>query len=308
MRKSLALGLAIILGGTGLCPGQVGGNIGYAQGGGKGRAEQKEQAKRILTQVDLPPTGNSTFVEADVMMNVKPDEYVAVFGVQREGETAAECNKKMNATVKELTDALKPLGVGGDALFVDFVAQNKIYGYELAGDVAREKLVGFELKKNVSIRYRDRDLLDKFVLAAANAEVFDLIKVDCVVKDVVLVREGLTEKAAMVIKQKAARYEKLLGIKLKPPAQVYAEKAATYYPTEMYDSYTAFESESVNADGPVDRRKYTIKATRKGKTFFYNALDAGSFDDVINPVVVEPVVQFTLYLKVKYEVEQDRAK
>jgi hypothetical protein len=25
---------------------------------------------------------------------------------------------------------------------------------------------------------------------------------------------------------------------------------------------------------------------------------------VINPVVIEPVVQFTLYLRVKYEVEQ----
>ena len=29
---------------------------------------------------------------------------------------------------------------------------------------------------------------------------------------------------------------------------------------------------------------------------------------VIDPVVVEPVVQFTLYLKIKYEVEQVKAK
>ncbi|MBC8063533.1 MAG: hypothetical protein H7Y17_01785, partial [Chlorobia bacterium] len=31
-----------------------------------------------------------------------------------------------------------------------------------------------------------------------------------------------------------------------------------------------------------------------------DALDAKSFDHVLNSVVVEPVVQFTLYLKVKY--------
>jgi hypothetical protein len=29
---------------------------------------------------------------------------------------------------------------------------------------------------------------------------------------------------------------------------------------------------------------------------------------VINPVVIEPVVQFTLYLKVKYEVERAKAQ
>ena len=29
---------------------------------------------------------------------------------------------------------------------------------------------------------------------------------------------------------------------------------------------------------------------------------------MINPVIIEPVVQFTLYLKVKYEVEQIKAK
>ena len=35
---------------------------------------------------------------------------------------------------------------------------------------------------------------------------------------------------------------------------------------------------------------------------FFNALDGNGFDKVVNPVVIEPVVQFTLYLKVKYDV------
>ena len=62
--------------------------------------------------------------------------------------------------------------------FVDFMAQNKIYGFEVAGDIAREKLVGFELKKNVSIHYKDKTLLDKIVVAASRSQIFDLIKVD----------------------------------------------------------------------------------------------------------------------------------
>ena len=47
-------------------------------------------------------------------------------------------------------------------------------------------------------------------------------------------------------------------------------------------------------------------SSRKGRTFYYNGLDADGFDDVIDPVVIEPVVQFTLYLKIKYEVERTK--
>jgi hypothetical protein len=47
-----------------------------------------------------------------------------------------------------------------------------------------------------------------------------------------------------------------------------------------------------------------VQRARKSRTFFFNPLNADGFDAVINPIVIEPVVQFTLYLRVKYEVEQ----
>ena len=46
-----------------------------------------------------------------------------------------------------------------------------------------------------------------------------------------------------------------------------------------------------------------VQHLRKGLTFFFSALTADGFDTVLNPVVIEPVVQFTLYLKVKYDIE-----
>ncbi len=61
-------------------------------------------------------------------------------------------------------------------------------------------------------------------------------------------------------------------------------------------------------DGPPDRQRFTVQLARKGTTFVFNGLSGDGFDQVINPVVLEPVVQFTLYLKVKYEVEQIKAK
>ena len=67
----------------------------------------------------------------------------------------------------------------------------------------------------------------------------------------------------------------------------------------------AFESEHVSV--PVEPARNDDPDRRKSRTFFFNGLDADGFDAVINPVVIEPVVQFTLYLKVKYEVKQIKA-
>lgn len=306
MQRAFIASLLVLTSGSGLCRGQVAGNIGYSQTGGKAKAEQSDRAMRLLAKDDLPPTGTTMFVETNVLINVKADEYVAVYGLSHEGETLAECSKKMDATVKVFSDDLKSLGIGASDLFVDFVAQNRIYGFQVQGNIAQEKLVGFELKKNVSIHYTEHSQLEKLNLAAAKSQVFDLIKVDYIVKDINRVQDRLLEEAARITKNKMSRYEKLLGIKLQPPAQVYAEKSAIHYPTQLYDSYTAFESEEIRSGS--ERQKSMIQQARKSRTFFFNGLDGNGFDAVINPVIIEPVVQCTFYLKVKYEVEQVRAK
>jgi uncharacterized protein YggE len=285
---------------------QVAGNAAFGQTGGRARAEQIERAKRTITKDEQPPSATATFVEANVLMNVKADEYVAVFAVAVEGETLAECARKMDGTIKAFTNDIQALGVPGSDVFVDFIAQIKIFGFEISGDIAKEKLVGFELKKNVSIHYADRTLLDKLNAAASRSQIFDLVKVDYIVNDVSKVQDKLTEEAARILKQKALRYEKLLGVKLLPPMQVYADRHAIHYPTELYDAYVAAESEEMAS--AYYRQKYTTQNARKSRTFYFNGLDADGFDDVINPVITEPVIQFTLYLKVKYEVEQTKAK
>lgn len=281
---------------------QASGNIGYAQGGGNAKAEQNEKNKRTQTKEEMPPSATSMFIDASVLMNVKADEFVAVFALSQECVTVAECNQKMDATISQFSSQLKQLGIGRDDFYVDFAAQNKIYGYQVTGSIAKENLVGFELKKNISIHYQDKMLLDKLVIAASSAKIFDLIKVDYIVKDASPIQNRLSEEAAKIIKQKAARDERLLNIKLLPTAQIYAEKPSVYFPTEMYDSYTAYESEEISPD--YYRDKYTVQQARKSRTFFFNPLNADGFDVVINPIVIEPVVQFTLYLKVKYEIEQ----
>jgi uncharacterized protein YggE len=129
---------------------------------------------------------------------------------------------------------------------VDFIAQEKIYGYHVQETVAKEELSGFEIKKNVSIHYHDKALLDRLVIAASNEKIFDLVKVDYIVKDPGPIQNRLMEEAVRIIKRKAMPYEKMFGISLLSPPQVYASKPSVYYPFDLYDSYTAYESEQVD--------------------------------------------------------------
>jgi uncharacterized protein YggE len=289
---------------TQVCLAQVSGNVAYSQAGGSARAKQDERNKRVQATAEIPPTGTSMFVDASVLMNVKADQYVAVFGIAQEGPTVADCNQKMDGVIDAFSVALKQLGIGLDDVFVDFIVQNKVYHYERRGDILAETLAGFELKKNVAVHFRDKLLLDKLILAAGRSQVFDLIKVDYIVTDTHAVEDKLLAEAAEIIRRKSASYEKLFGIKLQQPA-VYASKPSIYFPTELYSSYVAQESEEVLPS--YNRDRYTVESARKSSTIFFNGLDADGFDTVINPVMIEPVVQFTLYLKVKYETGEPKA-
>jgi uncharacterized protein YggE len=297
--RILVWGAATILS----CPcalAQVGGGAVYNQDR-TGGAQGNERAKRQVSKDEMPLT-NSIYLDASVLINVKADEYVAVFGLAHEGATLEEARQKMDAAVGQFTSELKAAGVAASDMYVDFIAQNRIYGFEINGDLAKEKLTGFEVKKNVSIHYKSEPLLDKYIAAAAKNGVFDLIKVDYIVKDMGAVQTRLMEMATRVVKRKAANHARLLGINLKTPPQVYAEKYSSYYPTESYSSYVAQESEDVAA--PFARQRFTVQGARKARTFYFEGLSGKLFDQVENPALTEPVVQFTLYLKLRYELSK----
>src|SRR5688572_13983938 len=136
MSRILVLSLVLLLAAPGAALAQISGNIGYSESGVKARAEKAEQSKQVLTRHELPPSSTSTFVDANVLMNVNADEYVAIFALAQEGTTVAECGKKMDAVLKTFAEGLQSLGIGGANRHIDFVAQNKIYGFEVTGDVA----------------------------------------------------------------------------------------------------------------------------------------------------------------------------
>jgi uncharacterized protein YggE len=289
----------LVIGMSALCAlGQESGNSGvYGQkkdrrGAGSGVIYGTEDKDQLPVQ----------FIEASVLLNAAPEEFVAVFGVAQEAPTAGESNQKVNTQIEQFLNGASRLGVNASNTYVDMITQNRIYECAPAGadGTIRERLAGFETKKTISIRYRERSLLEKLIDAAAKASIFDLIKVDYVVKDLNAIRSRLMEEASAVIKRKEENYALLLGLKFKRNAIV-QQSYETYYPAELYRTYTAAESGSVDQ---IYQSGVRVVRERKSSTSFLEPLDKSAFDTVINPAGLEPVVQCTLYLKVRYSLTQ----
>jgi uncharacterized protein YggE len=274
---------------------QVGGGVAtFGRETASGSARAQELAKRKSHEL---PNAKSVFVDAGVMINVKADSFVAVFGISVEGEDLEKARSRMAETLEAFRANLRQAGVRLEDVKDDFVSQNRIYGFEIAGDLAKEVVVGFEFKKTVSVKFDEIDRLDALTEAASKAGVFDLVKVDYVVTDLEGVRARLMKEASRIVKQKVSQLEGGLGLKFGKPKQVYAQEFGAYYPTAMYSSYVAQESQQMLAT----RHNFNVQMARKPRTAFFDAMDASIFDVVVDPVVVEPVVQFTVYFKVRYE-------
>lgn len=273
----------------------------FAQEAGNSAYQTQRRKPQINSGVLTGSTDGKAqvyFVEANVLINVKADTYVAVFGLVQEAAASAESNSKINAQVAGFIKDLEGLGIRRSDIFVDFITQNKIYDFTTSGNTVTEKFSGFETKKNIAVRYKDRELLEKILSAAAKGSIFDLIEVDYVVGDISDVRAKLFEEAVRIIKRKEASYTNSFGIRL-TPTNLANEKYDAFYPSELYASYQAFEAGATSGD-----YNRVVVRQRKTRTFFYQPLDASNFDSVISQMGIEPMVQFTLYLRLQYDLKK----
>lgn len=128
-----------------------------------------------------------------------------------------------------------------------------------------------------------------------------MIKVDYIVSDFDAVRAGLFDAAVKVLKGKEQRYANALGVTL-GVVGLSIEKYDVSYPSDTYQRYQAYET----GDASVENEKGSSSRVekRKGFTFFYEPLQASSFDTVLNPLGLEPMVQYSIYLRMQYQIRR----
>lgn len=302
MKKFLCLSLLVSLCSLTVLA-QVSGNRVYEnQGAQQGGQVQRRypvfggMSEQVVNEPENLLVTTYQFIEAKVLTSVETKEYVAVFGLAQEADSLQKANKKLQEQIAQFRNGLSVLGIRPEDTYLDFITQNRVYDYQVKGSTAREKVSGFQVKENFFVRYTDPKLLDQITPIAAQAGIFDLIKVDYVTSDLNAVRAQMATEAMKVLKQKEEAYTKL-GIKLQP-VSVTAESFDAFQPSEAYNSYKAYET------GNVDENDYRVIERRKNSTFFYEPLSPGQFDLVLTPVGLQPTVQCTFILRVKYFVDR----
>lgn len=248
----------------------------------------------------IPAASDTAFsLDVKALMNVKADEYVIVFGASQIGETLESCHEMINKKIDSFLSAIATLGITKNDCYVDFISQFPIFEIEvekkLFSKTYTEIPSGYELKKNVHVHYKNIGLAEKLMIEAAKNEIFDIVKVDYIVKDQQAVYDSLRGASVKLIQQKVLDYQKL-GIKTESQYQLVSEDIQASFPIERYSTYAEFTRYQGNSGkmGSKVITKYDVPA------LYYNRIPYNNYDIVINPVVVEPVVQFTYSVKVKY--------
>jgi uncharacterized protein YggE len=278
------------------------GNVNYNQYNGYNNYyQQTSQYLQLNSNTD-----STYYIQAKILMNVQPDEFVATISVQQEALTVKECNSKINLRIDSFKKSLAELGIKSDDIYVDMVAQAKVYDYNVAGKTATEVSKGFEIKKNVIFKFTDPNMMDDIMVAASEYEIYDIVKVDYIVTDQQKIYDQMIAEIDKLVEKKKATANSLSEMTLLNDSRLATQNFYAIYPDESYKSYTASESADASYYGGYNSSdSYWKKEQRKSKTFYFDKQNYSGFDKIINPTSVKIPVQFVLDVQIKYTLKCD---
>jgi uncharacterized protein YggE len=278
------------------------------------------QQGKIVTHIN---SDNSILIDANVMLNISPSSYTAIFSLTQQGKTAFETDSLLKTRMKNIENSLINIGIDAENIKEDMIALNPTYSYQLDekkfNKTYNEIPIGFLLKKNIHILFLKHEILAEIMTIMSKNEVYDLVKVDYNLSDLNSHLKQVRLAAQQIIKEKEKDYSEM-GIRIEISSLTDGYKVVT--PIERYANYTAFYNgstieeitiakkkkektkdkrlASLNAELLDDDKDFIIKTSEKSKTVFYNKLPYSEYDLVINADHAEPRIQVIYQLKSKY--------
>jgi uncharacterized protein YggE len=239
----------------------------------------------------------------NALMNIKADAYLAIFNITQTGQTAKEVDLLVNTKIEGFKKELAANNITDVEIFADMISLVPVYEFEMAKKLFSKTYTevpqGFEMQKNIHVRFKNEALLDKIITSAASNEIYDFIKLEYFVDNNAQKYIELRDAAVKSMKLKIENF-KQLGINLDTVYHIISEKSSVVYPIDRYESYQAYTGTSLEA-----MKNKEVISVRKPKTMFYNKLPYHKFDIILNPSLLEPSVQFTYSLTLKYVVKED---
>ncbi|ANF49571.1 hypothetical protein A0O34_02950 [Chryseobacterium glaciei] len=275
---------------------QVSGNINY-----------QNQVRYVDNNIAVAiPSNNEIFINIKGLANVKAEKYVAIFSLTQVGETAEEVNELMD---KRLNTALSQIKTNKTIeTYIDMVSFVPVYNYTVEKKIFSRKTYnevpgGFELKKNLHIQFTNPSQLNDIITILSKNEIYDLVRVDYFASSLETVKKELMNKARITLQEKVKNYETMLGETFANTTKSINDGFKTSLPTEMYKSYEAYNSSTLALS-----RIANVNQAAKTATLYYQPILDKEFDFVINPTILEPVIQVMYEIKMVISKEKKNQK
>lgn len=268
--------------------GQASGNVNY-------QSQQSYNNDNNTIDTDFPSNGDIV-VSVKGLANIKADAYTAIFSVTQTGKTTKEVNELIDQRITQSINAIK-LKKGVET-FVDMISFVPAYEYEAEKKLFNRKTynevpAGFELKKNIHIKFSDPNQLNEFISILSNNEIYDLVRVDYFSNTLETVKREMMLKAKLLVQEKIKNYQELLGETFTNAEKRIADDYVVNVPVEMYKSYEAYNGSSLNL-----KKAANVNQLSKSVTLYYQPVFNKEFDFAINPTVLEPVIQIQYEVKI----------
>lgn len=279
-----------------ICYSQVSGNINYRT------INDFTQNPMVINQ----PTNGEINLNVKGMANVKADQFVVLFSVTQTGKNQTETIQLIDERIME---SLKQIKLQKNVeVFIDMISFVPVYDYVTEKKIFSKKTYneipkGFEIKKNIHIKFSDSQQLTDFIKILAQNEIYDLIRVDYFSTKLDEVKKEIASKAKTMLIEKAKNYETIAGQTFINDEKTFSDGFIIKLPVEMYKSYEAYNSSSLDLV-----RSANVNQVAKNSTIYYQPIFDKDFDFVLNPIVLEPVIQVLYEVKMKIKKIQNNEK
>src|SRR5690606_21183705 len=127
--------------------------------------------------------------------------YVAVFNLAQVGKTTTEVNEMIDKRIEAIQNKVK--GKPNVSMFVDMLTFVPVYEFEVEKKTFSRKTyneipVGFEVKKNIHIEYKDPNFLNELISVCSENEIYDLVRVDYFSSELENAKKELMNKAILI--------------------------------------------------------------------------------------------------------------
>jgi hypothetical protein len=261
----------------------------------------QQQINKVLT----PST--HVFIDVKALQNIEATTYTAIFNVSQIGPTADSTNLLINQRIDKIKSQLKMIGITEDDFAIDVISFIPNYEIEvqkkLFSKTYTEVPNGFELQQNLHIQFTKTSQFETILTACAKSEIYNLVKVDYYIDNIAEVYKNLQTKLLKLIEEKKAYY-KVLGFDLANYNVAIADDQYCYFPKDFYQSYQAFNSVSFEAI----KKKKGVTSVKKQTSYYYQPLSFETYDVVVNPSILEPVVQIGMNIRLQYSPKPKETK